>query len=175
MLGTRDAPGVPGDCGMVAGTLANASESFLLATVSVALEVVRAKLAAVSCWRTVVSLAAASARLSRAAPKRSMETGGAGSTECAPRSGSPPPDAWSWRWRLRWARWNATFHAHQVRSTAGRPSQSSTVRGKCWAARTAAEAIITSSTSAMGMPARFAFFCASSIMTMNWGMPSACT
>jgi hypothetical protein len=60
---------------VVAGTLANASESFLLAAVSVALEVVSAKLAAVSCWRTVVSLAAASARLSRAVPKRSMETG----------------------------------------------------------------------------------------------------
>jgi hypothetical protein len=69
----------------------------------------------------------------------------------------------------------ATFHALQVRSTAGRPSQSSTLHGKCWAARTAAEAIIMSSTSAMGMPARFAFFCTSSIMTMNWGMPSACT
>ena len=41
---------------------------------------------------------------------------------------------------------------------AGRPSQYVTLRGKCWAARTAAEAIITSSTSAMGMPARFAFF-----------------
>ena len=26
-----------------------------------------------------------------------------------------------------------------------------------------------------GHAARFAFFCASSIMTMNWGMPSACT
>ncbi len=35
--------------------------------------------------------------------------------------------------------------------------------------------IIMSSTSAMGMPAHFAFFCASSIVTMNWGMPSACT
>ena len=67
--------------GVVAGTLAKASESFLLATVSVALEVVGAKLAAVSCCRTVVLLAAARARLSRAVPKRSMETGGAGRTE----------------------------------------------------------------------------------------------
>jgi hypothetical protein len=62
-----------------AGSLANASESFLLAAVSVVLEVVSAKLAAVSCCRTVVSLAAARARLSRAVPKRSMETVGAGS------------------------------------------------------------------------------------------------
>ena len=47
-------------------------------------------------------------------------------------------------------------------SMAGRPSQSVTLRGKCWAGRTAAEAIITSLTLAMGMPARFAFYCASS-------------
>jgi len=40
-----------------AGSLANVSESFLLAAVSVALEVVSAKLADVSCCRTVVSLA----------------------------------------------------------------------------------------------------------------------
>ena len=66
---------------MAAGSLANASESFLLAAVSVVLELVSAKLAAVSCCRTVVLLAAVSASLSRAVPKRSMETGGAGSTE----------------------------------------------------------------------------------------------
>ena len=66
---------------MEAGSLANACESFLLAAVSVALEVVSAKLAAVSCCRTVVLLAAARARLSRAVPKRLIETGGAGSTE----------------------------------------------------------------------------------------------
>jgi len=64
-----------------AGSLANASKSFLLAAVSVALELVSAKLAAVSCCRTVVSLAAVRARLSRVVPKRSMETGGAGNTE----------------------------------------------------------------------------------------------
>ncbi len=40
----------------------------------------------------------------------------------------------------------------------------STSRGKCIAARTAAEAIMTSSMSAMGMPARLAFFWASSSM-----------
>jgi hypothetical protein len=59
---------------VVVGTLAKAYKSFLLAAVSVALEVVSTKFAAVSCCRTVVSLAAARARLSRAVPKRSMET-----------------------------------------------------------------------------------------------------
>ncbi len=66
---------------MVVGTLAKACESFLLAAVSVALEVVIAKFADVSCCRTVVSLSAARARLSRAVPKRSMEVAGAGRTE----------------------------------------------------------------------------------------------
>ncbi len=56
-------------------------ESFLLAAVSVALEVVSAKFADVSCCRTVVSLAAARARLSRAFPKRSMVAAGAGRME----------------------------------------------------------------------------------------------
>ncbi len=46
----------------------------------------------------------------------------------------------------------------EVREVEGRPFQSSTSRGKCCAARTAAEAIMTSSMSAMGMPARFTFF-----------------
>jgi hypothetical protein len=67
--------------GVVVGTLTKASESFLLAAVSMVLEVVSAKFATVSCCRTVVSLAAARARLSRAVPKRSMETAGAGRTE----------------------------------------------------------------------------------------------
>ena len=115
--------------GVGAGTLAKASESFLLATVSVAFDVVRARLAAVGCWRTVVLLAATSSRLLRAVPKRLMVPAGAGSTKLAPQSCSPPPDAWSWRWRLRSARRNATFHACQVVSTAGRPSQSSTSHG----------------------------------------------
>jgi hypothetical protein len=66
---------------VVVGTLAKASESFLLAAVSVALEVVSAKFADVSCCRTVVSLAAVRARLSRAVPKRWMEAAGAGRTE----------------------------------------------------------------------------------------------
>jgi hypothetical protein len=70
--------------GVGVGTFGKASESFLLDAVSVAFEVVSAKLAVVSCWRTVVSLAAASARLSRAVPKRSMVPAGAGRTELAP-------------------------------------------------------------------------------------------
>ena len=96
---------------MVARALAKASESFLLASVSMAMafDEVSGKLAAVSYCRTVVSLAAASAKLSRAVPKGSMVATAAGRTELASPSGSPPPDACSWRWRLRWARQNATF------------------------------------------------------------------
>jgi len=67
--------------GVVAGTLAEASESFLLAAVSVAFDVMSAKFENVSCCRMVVVLAAVSARLSRAVPKRSMEAAGAGRTE----------------------------------------------------------------------------------------------
>jgi hypothetical protein len=65
--------------GVVAGTLAKASENFLLAAVSMAFDVVSAKFADVSCW--MVSLAAASARLSRAVPKRLIVAAGAGRTE----------------------------------------------------------------------------------------------
>jgi hypothetical protein len=64
--------------GLVAWSCAKASESFLLAAVSAAFVAVRARFAAVSCWRTVVSLAAARAMLSSAVPKRSMVPGGAG-------------------------------------------------------------------------------------------------
>ena len=60
--------------------LANASESFLLAAVSMAFDVVSAKFAIMSCCRTVVSLATASAMLSRAVPKRSIVAAGAGRT-----------------------------------------------------------------------------------------------
>ena len=88
-----------------------------------ALDVVSTKLATVSCWRTVVSLAATSARLSRAVPKQPIVAAGAGSAELALQSGSPPPVAWSWCWRLMWVRRNATFHALQVRLMAGRSSQ----------------------------------------------------
>jgi hypothetical protein len=46
----------------------------------------------------------------------------------------------------------------------------STLRGKCWAARTALEANITSLMLAMGMPALFAFFWASpSVMSLQGG------
>ena len=67
--------------GAVVGTLAKASESFLLAAVSVAFDVVSARFADMRCCRTVVSLAAPSARLSRAVPKQSMEAAGAGRTK----------------------------------------------------------------------------------------------
>ncbi len=67
--------------GVVAGTLAKASKSILLAAVSVAFDVVSAKFAAVSCCRTVVLLAAARARLSRAVPKRLIVAAGAGRTK----------------------------------------------------------------------------------------------
>ena len=66
---------------MVVGTLPKASESFLLAAVSVVLDVVSAKFADMSCCRTVVLLATARVRLSRAVPKRSMVAAGAGRTE----------------------------------------------------------------------------------------------
>ena len=67
--------------GVVAGTLAKASESFLLAAVSVAFDVVSARFADMRCCRMVVLLAAPSARLSRAVPKRSIVAAGAGRTE----------------------------------------------------------------------------------------------
>jgi hypothetical protein len=74
---------------------------------------------------------------------------------------------------LRWARQNATFQA--LLAVDGREALpiihlSQEVLG---CKDTTAKAIITSLTSVMGMPARFAFFLASSIMMMNWGMPSA--
>jgi len=71
-------------------------------------------------------------------------------------------------------RQNTVFQAVQLQEAAGRLSQSSTLRGKGWAVKTAADAIMTNSKSAMGMSARLAFFCASSNMMMYWGMPSAC-
>ena len=66
---------------LVAWTLAKASKSFLLAAVSKMFDTVRTRFAVVSCFRTVVSLAAASARLLSAVPKRSMVVAGAGRTE----------------------------------------------------------------------------------------------
>ena len=64
-----DMRGVPGVTGLVAWSFAKASESFLLAAVSKAFVAVRARFAAVSCYRTVVSLAATRARLLSAVSK----------------------------------------------------------------------------------------------------------
>jgi len=76
---------------MVARALAKAYESFLLAAVSMAFDMVSTKFAALSsCCRTVVLLAAANVRLSRAVPKRSRVVAGVGRTELAPPSGSSP-------------------------------------------------------------------------------------
>ncbi len=150
-------PGVAADR-LVSIALASASTIFLLAMVSMVTNLMRAKFDAVSSWRTVVSLAAARARLLRAVPRQSMMVAGVERTAWALPNGPPPPDACSWHWRLRWARWKATFHALHVQLAAGRPFQSFTSYRKCWAARTAAKAIITSLTSATGMPARFTFF-----------------
>ena len=66
--------------GLVAWSFAKASESRLLAAVSKEFIALRARFAAVSCWRTVVLLAAARARLSSAVLKRLMELAGAGRT-----------------------------------------------------------------------------------------------
>ncbi len=82
----------------------NALASFLLAAVSELIEAVRARLAAVSCWRTVVSFNAATARFSRTLPMRSMVGAAVGITVWAPPRGLPPTEAWSWCWCLRWAR-----------------------------------------------------------------------
>ena len=65
---------------MVAWSFAKASESRLLAAVSKEFIALRARFAAVSCWRTVVLLAATRARLSSAVPKWSMVLAGAGRT-----------------------------------------------------------------------------------------------
>jgi hypothetical protein len=58
--------------GLVSFALASAFVIFLLSAVSVVTNVVRAKFDAVSCWRTVVLLATARARLLRAVPRRLM-------------------------------------------------------------------------------------------------------
>ncbi len=79
--------------GLVSFALASDSASFLLAAVSVVTNMERAKFDAISCWRTVMSLAAARARLSRAVPRQSMVTAGAGITAWALPNGPSPPDA----------------------------------------------------------------------------------
>ena len=65
---------------MVAWSFAKASKSCLLAVASKAFVAVSARFASVSCWRTVVSLVAARARLPSAVPKRSIVPAGAGRT-----------------------------------------------------------------------------------------------
>ena len=65
---------------LVTWTLAKASKSFLLAATSKAFDAVGARFAAVSYCRTVVSLAAMSARLSSAVPKCLMVAAEAGRT-----------------------------------------------------------------------------------------------
>jgi hypothetical protein len=78
--------------GLVGFALARASAS-LLAVVSVVTKEERAKFDAVNCWRTVVLLAAARAKLSRAVPSRSMVAAGAGVTAWALPNGPPTPEA----------------------------------------------------------------------------------
>ncbi len=108
---------------------ANAFMSFLLAAVSKVTEAVRARLEAVSCYRMVVSFEATSTRFLRAAPMLSMVGAAARITVWVLLRGLPPPKAWSWHWRLRWARWNATFQACHIQDVDGRPSQLSTSMG----------------------------------------------
>ncbi len=78
----RTGLGVPGNAtgGLVSLALASASTNFLLAAVSVVTNEERAKFDTVSCWRTVVLLTAARARLLRAVPSWSMVAAGVGIT-----------------------------------------------------------------------------------------------
>jgi hypothetical protein len=83
VLVDRTGLGVPGIAagGLVSFALASASAIFLLAAVSMVTNKERAKFDTVSCWRTVVLLAAARAtRLSRAVLSRSMVMARAGIT-----------------------------------------------------------------------------------------------
>jgi hypothetical protein len=79
--------------GLVGFALASVSTSFLLAAVSMVTKKERAKFDAVSCRRTVVSLAAAKAKLSKAVPSRSMVAAGAGVTAWALPKEPPVPGA----------------------------------------------------------------------------------
>ncbi len=91
----RTGLGVPGVAagGLVGFALASASTSFLLAAVSVVTKEERANFNAVSCWRTVVLLAAARAKLLRAVPSRSMVEAGSEITAWVLPNGPPTPDA----------------------------------------------------------------------------------
>jgi hypothetical protein len=95
VLVDRTGLGVPGVAvgGLVSFALASVSASFLLAVVSMVTNVERAKFDAISCWRTVVLLASARARLSRAVPSQSMVAAGAGITAWVLPNGPPTPDA----------------------------------------------------------------------------------
>jgi hypothetical protein len=111
--------------------LAAASTNFLLVAVSVATVVVRARLAAVSCWRMVVLFVAARARLLSAILSCPV-VGVSQEAHRAPNQEAlPPAEANIWHWRLRWARQNAVFHTPHMRELEGRPSQLLTLRGKC--------------------------------------------
>jgi hypothetical protein len=70
-----------------------ASTSFLLAAVSMVTKEERARFDTINCWRTVVSLAAARAKLSRAVPSWSMVAAGARVTAWVLPNGPPTPDA----------------------------------------------------------------------------------
>ncbi len=86
MLVDRTCLGVPGVAtrGLVGFALACAFASFLLAAVSVGTKEERLKFEIISCWRTVVLLAKARAKLSRAVPSWSMVAAGAGVTAVVP-------------------------------------------------------------------------------------------
>jgi hypothetical protein len=79
--------------GLVGFALARASASFLMAAVSMVTKEKINKFDAISCWRTVVLLAAARARLLRSVPRWSMVAAGAGVTAWALPNEPPTPDA----------------------------------------------------------------------------------
>ncbi len=93
MLMDRTGQGAPGIAagGLVDFALARASAHFLLAAVSVVTKEERFKFDAINCWRTVVLLAAARAKLSRTVPSQSMVAAGAGVTAWALPNGPPKP------------------------------------------------------------------------------------
>ncbi len=95
MLVDRTGLGAPGVAarGLVDFTLAIASARFLLAAVSVMTKEESNKFDTINCWRTMVLLTAARAKLLRAVPSRSMVAAGAGVTAWALPNGPPTPDA----------------------------------------------------------------------------------
>ncbi len=85
MLVDRTGLGAPGVTArvLVDFALARATASFLLAAVSVVTKEERAKFDTINCWRTLVLLATARAKLSRTVPSWSMVAAGAGVTAWA--------------------------------------------------------------------------------------------